>query len=85
MALEEKIRSLTEGEITKAGYILDEVVYVKENGVNYLRFVIDKESSFINIDDCVKVNDIVNPIIDEADPIDESYMLEVWSKEKGED
>ena len=85
MTLEEKIRNLTEGEITKAGYILDEVIYVNEKGVNYLRFVIDKESSFISIDDCVAVNNIVNPIIDKADPIEESYMLEVWSKEKGED
>jgi len=85
MTLVEKIRSLTEEEITKAGYILDEVVYVSENGINYLRFVIDKKGSYINIDDCVKVNDIVNPIIDETDPIEGSYMLEVWSKEKGED
>lgn len=85
MTLEEKIRNLTEEEITKAGYILDEVIYVNEKGVNYLRFVIDKESSFISIDDCVAVNNIVNPIIDKADPIEESYMLEVWSKEKGED
>ncbi len=85
MNLESKIRSLVEEEITKAGYILDDVVYVNENGINYLRFIIDKENGYITIDDCVEVNGIVNPIIDENDPIDESYMLEVWSKEKGED
>lgn len=85
MKLEEKIRALTGEEIAKAGYILDEVKYVNENGINYLIFVIDKESGFVTIEDCVVVNDIVNPIIDKNDPINESYMLEVWSKEKGED
>ena len=83
--MEEKIRLLVEAEIVKAGYILDEVAYVNEDGINYLRFIIDKESGYINIDDCVKVNDIINPIIDENDPIEENYMLEVWSKEKGDD
>lgn len=84
MALEEKIYSLTNEQITKKGYILDEVRYEKENGINYLRFVIDKANGYVTIDDCILINDIVNPIIDENDPIEESYMLEVWSKEKGE-
>ena len=85
MELEKKIRLLVEDEITKKGYILDDVRYEKENGINYLRFIIDKEGSYISIDDCVVVNGIVNPIIDENDPIEESYMLEVWSKEKGDE
>ena len=83
--MEDKIRLLVEDEITKAGYILDEVVYVKESGINYLRFIIDKKEGYISIEDCVAVNDIVNPIIDKEDPIEESYMLEVWSKEKGDE
>ena len=33
----------------------------------------------------MKVNEIVNPILDEADPISESYVLDVCSKEKGSD
>ncbi len=82
--LEEKIRNLVQADIEKAGYILDEVFYGVEDGVNYLRFVIDKEG-YINVNDCVTVNDIVSPILDEADPIDESYVLDVCSKEKGSD
>jgi ribosome maturation factor RimP len=78
----EEIRNLIEPEIVKAGYILDDVIYEKEDNVNYLRIVIDKEKDYITIDDCVIVNDIINPIIDENEPIEESYMLEVWSKEK---
>ena len=81
--IEEKIRELLENEITRAGYILDEVKYGKDaNDINTLMLVIDKEG-YININDCVKVNDIVNPILDEADPIEESYVLDVCSKEKG--
>ena len=81
--LEKKIRDLLETKITRAGYVLDEVKYGKdENDINTLMLVIDKEG-YININDCVKVNDIVNPILDEADPISESYVLDVCSKEKG--
>ena len=82
--LEEKIRNLVQADIEKAGYILDEVFYGVEDGVNYLRFVIDEEG-YTNVNDCVTVNDIVSPILDEADPIDESYVLDVCSKEKGSD
>ena len=71
-------------EINEAGYILDEVFYGKEEGVNTLRLVIDKQG-YININDCLKVNDIVNPILDKEDPISESYVLDVCSKEKGGD
>ena len=82
--MEEKIRHLLEEEIKNAGYILDEVFYGKEEGVNTLRLVIDK-SGYININDCLKVNEIVNPILDKEDPISESYVLDVCSKEKGSD
>ncbi|MBR3898308.1 MAG: hypothetical protein IKJ43_03410 [Bacilli bacterium] len=82
--MEEKIHKLLEEDIKKAGYILDEVFYGKEDGVNTLRLVIDKKG-YINIADCIKVNDIVNPILDKEDPISESYVLDVCSKEKGSD
>ena len=81
--IEDKIRKLVEDEITKAGYILDEVTYGKdENNINTLTLVIDKQG-YISINDCVAVNDIVNPILDASDPIEESYVLDICSKEKG--
>ena len=82
--MEEKIRNLLQKPIEDAGYILDEVFYGKEENINTLRLVIDK-AGYINVGDCVKVNEIVNPILDEADPISESYVLDVCSKEKGSD
>lgn len=81
--MEEKIRNLLEKEIEKAGFKLDEVFYGKESGNNTLRLVIDK-NGYVNVEDCVKVNDIVNPILDKEDPIDESYILDICSKQKGE-
>ena len=82
--MEEKIRDLVGKAIEDAGYVLDEVFYGKEDNINTLRLVIDK-AGYINVGDCVKVNEIVNPILDKADPISESYVLDVCSKEKGSD
>ena len=77
-----EIRKLFENIIEENGYILDEVLYVKEDGMNFLRVVIDIEG-IIDVDDCVKVSKLINPILDEEDPIEENYILDVCSKEKG--
>ena len=82
--MEDKIRNLLEKPIMDAGYVLDSVFYGLEDNVNTLRLVIDKKG-YINVGDCVKVNEIVNPILDKADPISESYVLDICSKEKGSD
>ncbi len=82
MKIEDKIRELIEKPIQDQKFILDEIIYVKENGVNFLRIVIDKENS-VNVDDCVKVTEIINPILDEHDLIEESYILDICSKERG--
>lgn len=80
--IEEKVRDLLQSPIEEAGYILDEVIYTKEGKTYNLMLVIDKEG-YININDCLAVNKIVNPLLDEADLISESYVLDVCSKEKG--
>ena len=80
--IEAKVRNVIEKPINDIGINVKEIKYEKENGTMYLRIFIDKEP-FINIDDCVKVTDIVNPILDEYDFIDESYILDISSIEKG--
>lgn len=80
--IEEKIRKMIENVITENGYILSDVIYEKESGNNFLRIVIDKDG-FIDLEDCIKVTNLINPIIDEKDPIDENYIMDVCSKEKG--
>lgn len=80
--IEEKVRNLIEDVIKENNYILDEVLYLKEDANMFLRVVIDK-NGIIDIDDCVKVSRLINPILDEVNIIDESYILDVCSKEKG--
>lgn len=79
----EKIRDLIEKTIIDAGYILDDVMYVQENNTNFLRIIIDKNEGLINVNDCVKVNEILDPILDDIDFINESYIVDICSKEKG--
>lgn len=55
-----------------------DVEYVKEGSTKILRITIDSEEG-IDIDICEKFHRAIDPIIDEADPIAESYTLEVSS------
>ena len=84
MSIEEKVLNVILKPINDLGIEVKEVKYEKENGVFYLRIFIDKEP-FINIDDCVEVTNLVNPILDEFDFIDEAYILDISSIEKGGD
>lgn len=84
MDITEKVRKLINNDIIEAGYILDQVIYEKEGSIWFLRIVITKEG-IIDIEDCIKVNNIINPILDKEDPIPNSYILDVCSKEKGSD
>lgn len=80
--VEEKVKDLIEDVIDENNYILDSVEYVKEDANMFLRVVIDK-NGIIDIDDCVFVSKLINPILDGANIISDSYILDVCSKEKG--
>lgn len=60
------------------GYYLWDVEFVKEGADKYLRITIDNEDG-ITIEDCEKFHRAIDPILDEADPISEAYILEVSS------
>ena len=60
------------------GIILWDVEYVKEGAKKILRITIDSEEG-IDINTCEKFHRTIDPMLDEADPIDESYYLEVTS------
>lgn len=76
--IEEKVESLIKSKVEETGYELYDVLYLKE-GKNYiLRIVIDSEKG-ISLEDCEKVNDAINSLLDEADYIKEQYFLEVSS------
>ena len=60
------------------GIILWDVEFVKEGAKRILRITIDSEEG-IDINLCEKFHRTIDPMLDEADPIDESYYLEVTS------
>ena len=74
----EKVFGLIGDAVKSQGVSLWDVRLVKEGASWYLRIFIDKPEG-ISIDDCTNVSHAVEPIIDEADPIDMSYYLEVCS------
>lgn len=76
--IEEKVEQLVKNPIEKLGYSLYDVEYVKEGPEYYLRIYIDKESG-IDLNDCEKVSNEINEILDRADYIKEQYYLEVSS------
>ena len=77
-----KITELTAGlaapAIAEAGCTLWDVEYVKEGGTWYLRVLLDKEGG-VDILDCEAVSRKLSDLLDEADPIEGSYTLEVGS------
>ena len=76
--IEEKVESLVKEKIRNIGYELYDVLYVKEGSNKILRIVIDSEKG-ISLDDCEKVNNEIKEIIDDANPIEEQYFLEISS------
>ena len=77
--IEKEVEKLLKEPIKQKGYDLYDVQYVKEGKDYYLRIFIEKENSMITLNDCEKVNDLINPILDEKDIIKDQYYLEVSS------
>lgn len=76
--IEEKVETLLTPIIHELGYEMYDVEYAKEGKDFFLRIYIDKAEG-IDIQDCEKVNDAINDLLDEANYIKESYYLEVSS------
>lgn len=72
--VEELVRPVVEG----MGLRLWDVVFEKEGPDWYLRVLVDKEGG-MDTDTCALLSHAIDPILDEEDPIDQSYYLEVGS------
>lgn len=72
------VRDALEDTVNGLGYRLWDVEYVKEASEWYLRFTIDNDEG-ITIEDCEKVHRTIDPLLDELDPIEGAYHLEVSS------
>ncbi len=78
MNIESKVENLIQDVIEALGYILYDVIYVKEGKDYYLKVFIDKLEG-ITIEDCEVVSNAINDMLDKADYIKEMYFLEVSS------
>lgn len=77
-SIAEVVTALAQPIADELGYTLWDVVYVREGADYYLRITIDNEAG-ITIDDCERFSRAIDPILDEADPIADSYHLEISS------
>ena len=73
-----KVKELIEGTVNELGYVLWDVEYVKEGTEWFLRITIDSDEG-IGIEDCEKMSRAIDPVLDEKDPIEGFYRLEVSS------
>ncbi len=78
MKVTDRVRAFSQPIVEGLGCTLWDVEYVREGGEWFLRLYIDKEGG-VGIDDCEAVSRAVDPILDQEDPIPESYHFEVSS------
>lgn len=74
----ERVRTIIQPTADELGYYLWNVEFVKEGADYILRVTIDTDEG-ITIDDCERMTRAIDPILDEHDPIEVGYLLEVSS------
>ncbi len=83
--MEEKLK-LIEDKISKVlqdqNVIVSSINYLKEGKYNFLRIELDKVNG-LDLDSIVAATNLINPLIDKLGLIDDSYILDVVSKESG--
>ena len=81
----EELEKLIKEALEAKEIIVDSVTYEKNSGnYNVLSVVLDKVGG-IDLDTIVDATNIINPIVDDYDFTDDSYILDVTSKERGKD
>ena len=78
MKITELVAAFAEPIVQEKGCSLWDVEYVREGSERFLRLYIDKDGG-VDIEDCEKIHRAVDPLLDEHDPIAESYHFEVCS------
>ena len=78
LKITEQVAQFAQPVVEANGCSLWDVEYVREGSERFLRLYIDKDGG-VDIDDCEKIHRAIDPILDEKDPIAESYHFEVCS------
>lgn len=78
MKITQQVWAFSEPVVQSLGCSIWDVEYVREGGEWFLRLYIDKEGG-VDIADCEAISRAIDPILDEKDPIPDSYSFEVCS------
>ena len=78
MKVTDQVTAFAQPVVEANGCSLWDVEYVREGSERFLRVYIDKDGG-VDIEDCEKIHRALDPILDEQDPIAESYHFEVCS------
>ena len=81
-AILKEIKELIEPEMKKLDIIVDDITWENINNQNNLCITLDRVEP-LDIDTIVEATNIINPILDKADLIEEEYILDISSKERG--
>ena len=76
--IKETVREIISETVSELGYRIWDVTYSKIGADYHLEITIDSDNG-INIEDCERVHRAIDPILDEHDPIEGFYYLEVSS------
>ena len=77
-SIKDTVREAIEPTVNDLGYRIWDILYSKVGADYHLEITIDNDEG-INIEDCEKVHRAIDPILDEVDPIEGFYYLEVSS------
>lgn len=79
----ESLESAIDEALKEKEIVVDEITTSKKGKYNFLTIVLDKVGG-IDLEAIVDATNIINPIVDKYDICDDSYILDVISKERGE-
>ena len=77
-SVKDTVREAIEPTVLELGYRIWDITYSKIGADWHLEITIDKDEG-INIEDCERVHRAIDPILDECDPIESFYYLDVSS------
>ena len=81
--MEEKVKEIIGNSLDDLGLKVDSVVYEKEHNHNFLRICLDS-TDIIDLNKIVEATNIINPLMDKNDFINEEYHLDIYGKSKGD-
>lgn len=78
----EKLKDEISKNLEEKKLIVDDIYIEEKNNYHFLTIVLDKIGG-IDLDEIVDATNIINPIVDKYDICDDSYIMDVISKERG--